>query len=93
MDLCYPKRIRSHLCITKLGPVKINKNESGKSEKRSLRIRIMEFILIRGRPKQVDIHDVKCWTSKGAETVTKWSSQSSAAAVKASPMITLTNSY
>lgn len=86
VDLCYPKRMRSHLFISKLGPVKINKNESGESENRSQRFRIMEFILISARPKQVDIHDVRCWTSKGAETVTKWSSQSSAAAMMASPL-------
>lgn len=80
-------------CLSKLKYVKSNKNKSGRSEKRRQRIRIAQFIPIRGRLRQVNVRKVKCWASKGAKTVTKWSSQSSAAAAKASPVITLTNSY
>lgn len=93
VDSSYPKRVRSHLCLGKLGSVKLIKYKSGRSEKRSQRFRIASFILIRGRPRQVNVRNVKRWASKGPKTVTKWSSQSSAAAATASPVITLTNSY
>lgn len=93
VDSGYPKRIRSHLCLGKLGSVKLNKFKSGRSEKRSQRFRIASFIPIKGRPRQVNVHNVKRWASKGPKTVTKWCSQSSAAAAKASPVITLTDSY